>query len=313
MGLMVGINYSSSHAPLKGCVNDLWNLQCLLRHTLQYGDTQLRLFIDGVDGRPQKPDRIPTKANIQAGLNWLFADAQPGDNLLFIFCGYGAQQPRMPGSDQHEGYLVPVDFAADLPVDFFDNSANHTAAGSFGAGYRLVPMLELSEHISRLPEGCQMTVMMDCCYSVLPGISPSSSSTATFSKVNRGKVDYKKLRDFISRPRFLELPPLPVQHTPAHLWQQPFATPRCNLHSFSGSKMEEWSAEFPIEGTVQGAFSWAFLKALARGHFHCGVYQFQRMLTDMLADLKVHFRGVEQTPVLQLSQAASMQDVVLWT
>jgi len=123
--LMVGINYTSSHAPLKGCVNDLWNLQCLLRHTLQYGDDQLRLLIDSVDGRPQKPDRMPTKANILAGLQWLTADAQPGDRLLFIFCGYGAQHPRTPGSDQYEGYIVPVDFAADLPANFFEQQQQH--------------------------------------------------------------------------------------------------------------------------------------------------------------------------------------------
>merc|ERR1719491_2152446 len=154
---MIGINYASSHAPLKGCVNDLWNLQCLLRHTLQYADDQLRLFIDSVDGRPQKPDRVPTKANILAGLQWLTQGAQPGDNLLFIFCGYGAQHPRTPGSDQYEGYLVPVDFAAELPPDFFENqpNADQTQEGvaplNTGAGYRLIPLVELSDNIHRLP------------------------------------------------------------------------------------------------------------------------------------------------------------------
>merc|ERR1712108_10455 len=120
-------------------------------------------------------------------------------------------------------------------------------------------------------------------------------------------MGYNKLRDFISRPRFLELPVLPVQHTPAHLQRNPVA--KCWLHCFSGSRLEEWSAEFPIEGTVQGAFCWSFLKALARGHFHCGVYQFLKDLATVLADLKLHFKGVEQTPVLQLSQTASTQDV----
>jgi len=309
--LLVGINYASSHAPLKGCVNDLWNLQCLLRHTLQYGDDQLRLLIDSVDGRPQKPERAPTKANIQSGLQWLISEAQPGDNLLFIFCGYGAQHPRTLQSDQYEGYIVPVDFAADLPAGFFDAGGDCRSPPGACQGYRLVPLLEISSYISQLPPMCRISVMMDCCYASIPGINPSSGSPWTFAKVNRGQVDYSKLRDFISRPRFLELPILPVQHTPAHL--QPNGPIKCWLHAFSGSKLEEWSAEFPIEGTVQGAFSWAFLKALARGHFHCGLYQFQRMLTEMLADLKVHFKGVEQTPVLQLSQSASMQDVVLWT
>merc|ERR1711972_35053 len=141
-------------------------LQCLLRHTLQYGGDQLRLLIDSVDGRPQKPERAPTKANIQAGLQWLVNEAQPGDNLLFIFCGYGAQHPRAPQSDQYEGYIVPVDFAADLPAGFFDGGgdcrsssepcqgspAPNTSMMGFGQpGYRLVPLLELSSYISQLP------------------------------------------------------------------------------------------------------------------------------------------------------------------
>merc|ERR1719446_1984662 len=117
---------------------------------------------------------------------------------------------------------------------------------------------------------------MDCCYASIPGISSSSGTPWTFSKVNRGQVDYSKLRDFISRPRFLELPVLPVIHTPARLLQPRTQFPRCQLHCFSACRLQEWCAEFPIEGTVQGAFSWAFLKALARGHYHCGVYQFLR-------------------------------------
>jgi len=184
-------------------------------------------------------------------------------------------------------------------------------ASSQMRGYRLVSLMELNECISRLPPTCRMTLVLDCCYSVVPGIIPKNNALPFFGRVERGRVDYAKLRDYISRPRFLDLPVVPVQHTPGHLRAPVF--PQCWLHCFSACKLQEWCAEFPIEGTVQGAFSWAFLKAMARGHFHCGVYQFQQMLTRILADLKLHFKGVEQTPLLQLSQSASMQDVVLWT
>jgi len=64
---------------------------------------------------------------------------------------------------------------------------------------------------------------------------------------------------------------------------------------------------------VQGAFSWAFLKALAQGHFHCGLYQFQQLLSQLLSSLKVHFQGLEQLAVFQLSEDASLQDVVMKT
>lgn len=64
---------------------------------------------------------------------------------------------------------------------------------------------------------------------------------------------------------------------------------------------------------MQGAFSWAFLKAMAQGHFHVGIYQFQQFMTNLLLSLKTHFKHVDQQPVVQLSADASLQDVVLWT
>mmetsp|Transcript_49120 Transcript_49120/g.116972 ORF Transcript_49120/g.116972 Transcript_49120/m.116972 type:complete len:1086 (+) Transcript_49120:122-3379(+) len=363
--LLVGANYTDSHAPLKGCVNDTWNLQCLFRYTLQYTEEQLRVLLDGVTGCPSSPSRAPTKANILAGLEWLVTGARPGDVLVFAFSGYGAQHPASStGSESCEAHVVPCDFAADLPPDFFtrrQKSATITGGTSPGGtamgsptrtggsmslvkhpgpnaaakppeetfagrysmgpsqqstampaveGYRLLSMSEIREYVVRLPAGCHLTIVFDCCYSVMHDIAPRSSVQATFPKVERGFVDYQKLRDFISRPRFLELPPLPVPprpRTPA----QVATLPACSLYCYSACKMQEWCAEFPIEGTVQGAYSWAFLKALAQGQFHVGVYQFQRTLTSIILDLRKHFKGVEQTPVLQLSQSASMQDIVL--
>eukprot|EP00928_Gymnodinium_smaydae_P001982 TRINITY_DN10705_c1_g1_i2.p1 TRINITY_DN10705_c1_g1~~TRINITY_DN10705_c1_g1_i2.p1 ORF type:complete len:1840 (-),score=512.63 TRINITY_DN10705_c1_g1_i2:85-5604(-) len=353
--LLVGSNYGDSHAPLKGCINDVFGLQCLLRHTLQFSDDQLCVLVDGGG----EGSRTATKANIIAGLQWLVAGAQAGDTLLFAFCGYGAQHPRSPAEpDQYEAYLVPCDFAADLPADatgslsasssqpptpngvsssaaparswlgglgrVFRSASSSTAGAGAAAGgggaqargtasYRLIPLLEVHDYINRLPAYCRMTVLLDCCYSVMPGVRAQSSFPATFPKVDRGRVDYAKLRDFISRPRFLELPVLPVCHTPEHLLRASPTFPRCTLQCFSACKQREWCAEFPIEGTVQGAFTWSFLKALARGHFHCGIYQLLRTQALILADLSQHFKGVEQTPVLQQSQTAGMHDVVLWT
>lgn len=345
--LLIGVNYSNSHAPLKGCINDVWNMQCLLRYTLRYTPEQLQLLVDGADGR-SRPDRAPTKANILAGLQWLIEDVRPGDHLLLVFSGYGAQHPRTPGSNKCESYLVPSDFAADLPSDFFEvvasackspaqpnvidqtakmaagaapggpeeierqAAAAQKALGNSKASYRLISMLEVHDFLSQLPQRCRVSLLLDACYTILPGAGPESNSPATFRKVDRGRVEYDKLRNFMSRPRFLELPPLPVQHTPPHLPRSNSFLP-CTLHCFSGCRLKEWCAEFPIEGSVQGAFSWAFLKALAQGHFHIGVYQFQQLVSNILLNLKGYFRHIDQQPVLQLSAAASPQDVVLWT
>jgi len=341
--LLVAINYANSHAPLKGCVNDVWNVQCLLRYTFQYAPEQLRLLIDTQDGSHMRHEGAPTKANIMAGLQWLVSGALPGDTLMFVFCGYGTQHPRAPGNDQHEAYLVPCDFAADLPANFFSvqRSLSVAARGTGGASasssspaaaasgapqgfgmadasgggaeeqYRLLSLLEVQDLISQLPKASRLTVLMDCCFSAIPNLHPHNCFPPTFPKVERGHVDYNVVRDSVSRPRYLELPALQARHTPRHLRGADF--PVCWLHCFSACKTNELCVEFPIEGTVQGVFTWAFIKALVGCHFYCGVFQLQRMLASILSDLKVQLRGVavEQNPILQLSQSASVNDVVL--
>merc|ERR1712039_14133 len=151
--------------------------------------------------------------------------------------------------------------------------------------------------------------VLDCSYPLVPGVNPTQNLPSTFPSVPRGRVDYRKLHDFVSRPRFLELPPLPIHHTPQHLRTPVF--PECLLYCFSACRLQEWDAELPLEGTVQGTFTWAFTKALAAGHFKCSVNRLQEALQRTTADLKQHFKGVEQTPVLMLSRAAAGEDIVL--
>lgn len=315
---LVGINYTSSHAPLKGCVNDLWNVHFLLRHTLQFKDDQMMFLTDDEDGRVVNSKHLPTKANILGGLQWLTMGCQPGDSLIFFFAGYGAQHPQSPGSELHEAYLVPSDFATDLPADFFDRStgALPTPASEVSepvrttSGYRLISMLEINRTFAQLPAGARVTIILDCSYPAIPGVGPSHHQAIAFPKVKRGRVDYRKLHDFVSRPRFLELPPLPVAHTPVR-FRGAIVFPECSLHCFMACKLMEWDAEFPLEGTVQGAFTWAFIKAFAAGQMRCRVQDLQQALSKITAALKLHFTGVEQTPTVQLSRSANAHDLVL--
>lgn len=332
--LLVGINYASSHAPLKGCINDVWNLQCLLRYTLQYSPEQLNLLLDGADGSPPRKECAPTMSNILAGIQWLTNGARPGDSLLFVFCGYGTQHPRPESPDQYEAYIVPSDFAADVSPNFLQpmqrstgqgstptrrDSLNATARPNFGAlsapvkdeAYRLISLMDIQDSVAKLPSGVKVTLLFDCCYSIVPNLHPAQNFVATFPKIERGPDESAKLRDSLSRPRFLQLPVLRVRQAPRNTHGQVY--PSCWLYSFSACNLQEWCAEFPIEGTVQGAFTWAFLKAFAACHFHCSAYQLMRMLTKIMTDLKVHFKRIEQTPTLLHSQHAGMNDIVLGT
>ncbi|CAK0830280.1 unnamed protein product, partial [Prorocentrum cordatum] len=113
--LIIGCNYSDSHAPLQGCTNDAWNVHCLLRHTLGYSDDQVVCLID-VPSSPS--NRLPTRANILSGLQWLTADARQEDSVALFFSGYGTQQPVHGADGVYQALLVPSDFAADLPEGF---------------------------------------------------------------------------------------------------------------------------------------------------------------------------------------------------
>lgn len=327
--LLIGANYSDSFAPLKGAINDAWNIHSLLRHAYHFADDQIRVLVDSEHGQRPQASQLPTRENILTQFQWLMEGAQPGDSLVLLFCGYGAQHPREPGSKEQEAYLVPSDFAADVPQELLGmadasrtasrpDTPSGTSSTSFvvsgkaavPARYRLISLLEVNRFMAQIPAGATLTTILDCAYPAVPGIGPSFNLPPTFQKISRGRVDYRKLHDFVSRPRFLELPPLPVQHTQPQLYR-PREFPQCRIHCFCACRLPEWDAELPLEGTVQGTFTWALAKALVAGGFQSTVAQLQEEVTRITASLKEHFQGVGQTPVLMLSQAASLQDVVL--
>ncbi|CAE7892569.1 MCA1, partial [Symbiodinium necroappetens] len=76
------------------------------------------------------------------GLDWLVAEAQPGDALLLHYSGHGGREPAEEGG-YHET-LVPLDFET--------------------AG--MLRDTELFERlVKRLPEGCRLTCILDSCHS----------------------------------------------------------------------------------------------------------------------------------------------------
>eukprot|EP00933_Yihiella_yeosuensis_P083291 TRINITY_DN97489_c0_g1_i1.p1 TRINITY_DN97489_c0_g1~~TRINITY_DN97489_c0_g1_i1.p1 ORF type:complete len:294 (-),score=59.37 TRINITY_DN97489_c0_g1_i1:87-968(-) len=288
----------------------------LLRQTLNYNEDQIRILVDGETGQLPEPSQVPTREHILAGLQWLMEGAQAGDSLLLLFCGYGTQHPKEPNSVEHESYIVPSDFAADVPPHILKASpaaavAAATAAPSpsGNAAYRLISFVELNHFIAQIPAGASLTTILDCSYPAVPGISPAYQMPATFPRVARGRVDYRKLHDFVSRPRFLELPVLPVRHTPKFQWSLTF--PACKVYVFCACKHQEWDAELPLEGTVQGTFTWALLKAITAGAFKRSVRQLHQEIQTITAGLKEHFQGVEQTPALMISTSASLDDTAL--
>lgn len=315
--LVIGCNYSRSKAPLTGCSNDAWNIQCLLRHSLRYAEDQVLSLIESSPTCPTPPSRQPTKSNIIAGIRWLTKNAVAGDNLLFFFSGYGTQQPLLGMDGLYQGCMLPSDFAEDLPPGFFEAAGRgDPAAAAGGRSYRLVPLAEVTAMLWQLPAQCKVTIVLDCCHSVVPQVS-ASPEAAPFAfqratlDVEPGDVLETQGETRPWRPRLLDLPPLPMAAPPQLAVRGGRGPPECLCHCYAACRPSQWCAELPIEGCVQGAFTWAFVKALTAGHLDTTVNKHMNSLRSILGNLRAHFRWVDQTPVLQLSGAASMQDPLL--
>lgn len=188
---------------------------------------------------------------------------------------------------------MPCDFDADLPKGFFEKRV------ATQAGYRLVPLAEISIALARLPVGCKVTVLLDCCLSVVPGISAKKPSTVAFDKVTMvGTVP--------EAHRLLMLPPLhmvPCLVMPGCL--------QCTCHSYAAGDRSHWCAELSIEGVVQGAFTWCFVKALLAGNTNTTVREHTLAMERLFKELRSHHAWLSQVPVVHISPASKPYDRVL--
>ena len=135
LALTIGINAYPT-APLHGCIADadLWH------KTLQGLGFQMR--------SPLR-DQDATRDGIVAALSALIGEARAGDTLVVQYAGHGAQVPDVDGDEA--GGDTPGEDEALCPVDFADG--------------KFVIDDDIAALIARLPEGAQLTFLLDCCHS----------------------------------------------------------------------------------------------------------------------------------------------------
>jgi metacaspase-1 len=88
----------------------------------------------------------PNSDNIKAGIAWLVSGAKSGDNLFMHYSGHGGSM-RDQDKDEADGMdetLIPVDY--DKKGQIRDDD--------------VYDML-----VTKIPAGCHLTVIMDCCHS----------------------------------------------------------------------------------------------------------------------------------------------------
>eukprot|EP00005_Dracoamoeba_jomungandri_P000461 CAMPEP_0174252318 /NCGR_PEP_ID=MMETSP0439-20130205/1838_1 /TAXON_ID=0 /ORGANISM="Stereomyxa ramosa, Strain Chinc5" /LENGTH=424 /DNA_ID=CAMNT_0015332835 /DNA_START=38 /DNA_END=1312 /DNA_ORIENTATION=+ len=144
--LFIGINYNDmpeGGGKLNGCVNDVQNMLKLVVDKYGYEEDTFKILTDD-DSTDE--DSKPTKANILAALEWLTADAAPGDRLFFHYSGHGCQVDDKDG-DEEDGKdetIVPMDFRSSGMI---------------------VDDVMRAKLVDVLPPGVKLTCVMDCCHS----------------------------------------------------------------------------------------------------------------------------------------------------
>ena len=100
--LLVGINAYRS-APLRGCVNDVFQMKEVLQRYYGFAEADMRILLD----------RDATAAGIKAGLEWLAQDGDDADAVrVFHYSGHGSFVADQNGDepDGRDECLVPYDY-----------------------------------------------------------------------------------------------------------------------------------------------------------------------------------------------------------
>eukprot|EP00438_Fugacium_kawagutii_P034776 Skav236240 [mRNA] locus=scaffold829:247970:249337:- [translate_table: standard] len=139
---LVGINYRNTRSELRGCINDVNNMQKVLVD--QYGFKVDDILMINED---QDKSNWPTKARILEGMDWLYKGAKPGDLLVFHYSGHGSQY-------NGDKKTMPSDVIC--PLDCIDGPWPAT----------VITDTEIHEKLyDPLKKGCKAVCLFDCCHS----------------------------------------------------------------------------------------------------------------------------------------------------
>eukprot|EP01062_Namystynia_karyoxenos_P067823 TRINITY_DN61920_c0_g1_i1.p1 TRINITY_DN61920_c0_g1~~TRINITY_DN61920_c0_g1_i1.p1 ORF type:complete len:450 (+),score=171.01 TRINITY_DN61920_c0_g1_i1:80-1351(+) len=160
--LLIGINYAPCDGnpysrflrpewALDGCVPDQ---RALHKFLLEQGwkEDELTLMLDCPDSEKgpalKGAEGWPTKRNIERELNKLVAGLEAGDFVWLSFSGHGMQQEERPGQGRNFTELDGLDECVFC-----------------GDGQTIEDDWIYNEVVCKVPEGCQMFSIIDCCHS----------------------------------------------------------------------------------------------------------------------------------------------------
>lgn len=304
--ILYGINnYKSPHiSDLRGCVNDVRNLEDLLLGKFEFESRNVRA----------RKDQEVTLDKIRKDWKWLVKGAKAGDQLVFHFAGHGSQVAN-DGDDYEKDGLDEILCLYDMDFDDPDS-------------YLIDD--QIHEWTSKLPNGVKMTFLLDCCHSGTGtrGMNISMRSLGTTARAiprviqtatdaRRQLPEFrgskKKQQRSLDSSESLEDQDLvfarylvPPQEVLERVEQRSMkrsksstkrkrssSLERTNHVRFSGCKDEQTSADAWIDGKFQGAFSSHFRKAIEEEGIDVSH-------SDLIEEIRrsIEYAGFEQIPQL---------------
>lgn len=289
---MIGINYFNQQGELRGCINDVRSISEWL---FQQGFQQENALILTDDARD--PEKLPTRANIIAGMNWLVEGAAAGDSLFFEYSGHGGTGKDKNGDevDGQDETICPMDYASEGQIT---DDEMHTLL------------------VKPLPKGCHLTCIYDSCHSgsaldlpytytvdgnlqvqvrdntkaiamaaIQAGLSFMNGDTAAaFESIRNGFSLFQQNANGGDDEQ--------VEAARQKMLQEKGT--EADVVQLSGCRDEQTSADAYIDGSHKGAMSFAFMKTLNENTNGLSY-------TDLLRNL----RGILKTEYSQIPQMST--------
>ncbi|CAG8693591.1 13078_t:CDS:2, partial [Gigaspora margarita] len=239
--LLIGINYFSQKAELRGCINDVANLKKFLIEVYGFQESNMVILTDD----QKDPTRIPTKTNILAAMKWLVLDARPGDS------GHGSQEKDRDG-DEYDGNdetIVPVDYSQSGQIT--DDVMHETMVKPLKAGVKFFSIFDSCHSGSALD--------LPYTYSTRGMVkAPKELADSKTELMSAGMAllsgNKKQLMSFVKQ----KAPT--IMKTGKNLMSK---SSKADVIMLSGCKDEQTSADAYEEGRSTGAMSFAFIKTMS--------------------------------------------------
>jgi len=244
--LLIGINYRDTPNELRGCINDINNHKATLKKFFGYEESEMMMLSED-----ESKENWPYKQRILEGFQWLLQGATEGDQLFLQYSGHGSQMTDRTGKEPSglSDCICPLDCDKPWPAHIILDTEIHTYV------------------YDKLPKGVKLTCLFDCCHSgtmanldVNRGLRPATARAISSPEEYRGSRRMDPPRD-VAEPAKIDPegtdvgPPTGFRraiqgHSDKLVWV------------YSGCQDEQTSADAYEDGMYQGAFSWAFRKAM---------------------------------------------------